>query len=425
MATKAKATNTNVLNAVRKTMSLEYQNAIPAATSDNLQQVYSDIMNMKQVRNALVPALVDRIGLQTVDSASWRNPLARYKKNPMRYGSTHEETFVNMCQAREFNPRDGYENAFALYQSYIMSAYHSVNVRLQFPVTITFDNLRQSFLSEYGIRDMMSAKVQSAVTGANWNEYLAMRGLIDAGYDAQVLPAVTVDAVTNQDTANALLAAIKTAVGDFSFPKPENNIAGATSFSDPSNLVWITTPSVNGHISVQALAYAFNMDRADVEVQTVLVDKFENESIVGVLADVRFFNVREQLREFSDQYLATSLNWNYFYNMWEMVSPSPFYSIRVFTTDELGTGITITAAGGTYTPGTKLSIAASAAGTSGTYAPQLFDYTLSGNTSQDTYILPGTNELCVGSDETGTLSVKVDYRLDPTITKTASYTKSA
>ena len=120
-----KPTNANILNAVRSTMSLEYQNAIPAATSNNLQNVYTYIMNMKQARNALVPALVDRIGLQTVDSASWRNPLARYKKNPMRYGSTHEETFVNMCQARDFNPRDSYENAFALYQSYIMSAYHS------------------------------------------------------------------------------------------------------------------------------------------------------------------------------------------------------------------------------------------------------------------------------------------------------------
>lgn len=420
-----KPTNANILNAVRSTMSLEYQNAIPAATSDNLQQVYTDIMDMKQVRNALVPALVDRIGLQTVDSASWRNPLARYKKDPMRYGSTHEETFVNMCQARDFNPRDSYENAFALYQSYIMSAYHSVNVRLQFPVTITFDNLRQSFLTEYGIRDMMSAKVQSAVTGANWNEYLAMRGLIDTGYDTEMLPAVTVADVTDQDTANALLAAIKSAVGEFGFPKPENNVAGATSFSNPENLVWITTPSVNGHISVQALAYAFNLDRADVEVQTVLVDKFENDAIVGVLADIRFFNVREQLREFSDQYLATSLNWNYFYNMWEMVSPSPFYPIRVFTTDTLKTGLSITAAGGTYTPGTKVTIAASVGGTSGAYTPQLLDYTLSGATSEDTYILPGTNELYVGSDETGTLSVKVDYRLDTTVTKTAQYTKSA
>ena len=420
-----KPTNANILNAVRSTMSLEYQNAIPAATSNNLQQVYTDIMDMKQVRNALVPALVDRIGLQTVDSASWRNPLARYKKDPMRYGSTHEETFVNMCQARDFNPRDSYENAFALYQSYVMSAYHSVNVRLQFPVTITFDNLRQSFLTEYGIRDMMSAKVQSAVTGANCNEYLAMRGLIDTGYDAKMLPAVTVADVTDQDSANALLAAIKSAVGEFSFPKPENNIAGATSFSEPSNLVWITTPSVNGHISVQALAYAFNMDRADVEVQTVLVDKFENDAIVGVLADIRFFNVREQLREFSDQYLATSLNWNYFYNLWEMVSPSPFYPIRVFTTETLGTGLSITAAGGTYTPGTKVTIAASVGGTSGAYTPQLLDYTLSGATSEDTYILPGTNELYIGSDESGTLAVKVDYRLDTTVTKTAQYTKSA
>lgn len=48
---------------------------------------------------------------------------------------------------------------------------------------------------------MIMAKMESAITGANWDEYLAMRDLINVGYEKEVLPAVTVDAVTNEESA--------------------------------------------------------------------------------------------------------------------------------------------------------------------------------------------------------------------------------
>ena len=227
MATKA--TNVNILNAMRSEYELE--NRIPEATLDNLQQIFTSMMSYSQGRNVIIPSLLERIGLQTVDTTAWRNPLAMYKKDPMRYGMTHEETFVNMCKGKLYDPRESYEYAFQQYQSYIMSVFHKVNLQMQYPVTITYDNLRSAFLTEYGIRDMMSAKMESAVTGANWDEYNAMKGMIDTGYDQQILPAVTVPAVTDESTAKALLTEIKAAVNEFRFPNPANNIAGATSAS--------------------------------------------------------------------------------------------------------------------------------------------------------------------------------------------------
>lgn len=425
MAEKVQATNANILNAVRNTLSYEVQNHLPEVTSDNLQQVYNDILNIQPLRNEIVPALVQRIGLQTIESVAWRNPLARYKKDPMRYGATEEETYVNMCKGKVYDSRESYEAAFQQYQSYIMSVFHKVNLKLQYPVTITFDNLRSAFTSEYGIRDMMSAKMESAITGANWDEYLAMKGLIDTGYDAEMLPAVTVDAVTDEATAKALLTEIKAAVGEFQFPNPANNILGATSSSKPISLVWITTPRVNAQISVEALAYAFNMDRADVEVSTVIVDSFGNNAIQGVLCDVRFFNCRDQFREMSDQRLANILSWNYFYTMVEMISPSPFFPIRVFTTDTVAdTGVTVTVTGATYTPGTTVEVAYTVTGGTGTYHPKLVTLEVTaGATSRDTFIIPGTNLLQVGADETGSLTVTGTFRPDETITGTATFTK--
>lgn len=420
----SKATNVNILNAVRSEYELE--NRIPAATQDNLSQIFTTMMSYNQGKNVIIPSLLERVGLQTVDSTAWRNPLARYKKDPMRYGMTHEETFVNMCKGKLYDPRESYEYAFQQYQSYVMSVFHKVNLNMQYPVTITYDNLRSAFLSEYGIRDMMTAKMESAVTGANWDEYNAMKNMVDTGYAKQILPAVTVKAVEDEATAKALLTEIKAAVNEFRFPNPANNIAGATSASEPFNLIWVTTPRVDANISVEALAYAFNMDKAQVDVRTVIVDKFDNAAIQGVLMDIRFFNCRDQFREMSDQRLANILSWNYFYTMVEMISASPFYPMRVFTTDTVATtSLSITASGGTYTQGTVVDVPATVTGGTGTYHQNLLSWSVSGQTSKDTYILPGTDQLYVGADETGTLAVTITYRPDESVTKTVNFTKAA
>ena len=425
MATKAKATNVNILNSVRAELSAEMQSHIPEATQDNLSQVFDAMMSYQAGRNDIIPSLIRRVGLQTVDAQAWRNPIARYKKDPMRYGETQEETYVNMCKGKVYDPRESYEYAFQQYQSYIMSMFHKINFQVQYPVTLTFDNMRNAFIGETGIRDLMSAKMESAITGANWDEYLAMRGMIDTAYDKQILPAVTVTEVEDEATAKALLVQIKKAVNDFKFPNPANNIAGATSSSRPTNLIWMTTPGVDANMSVEALAYAFHLDKADVEVQTVIVDSFGHPAIQGVLLDTRFFNVRDQFREISDQRLANVLSWNYFYTVVEMISASPFYPIRVFTTDTVATtGLSITASAGTYTQGSQVSIPATVTGGTGTYHQELLTYEISGQSSRDTYLLPGTNILVTGSDETGTIAVKITYRPDDTVTKSVNFTKA-
>ena len=194
----------------------------------------------------------------------------------------------------------------------------------------------------------------------------------------------------------------------------------------PTNLIWITTPEVNAQISVDALAYAFHMDKADVEVQTVIVDKFANSAIQGVLCDIRFFNVRDQFKEMSDQRLANVLSWNYFYTQVEMVSASPFYPIRVFTTDTVVEAPTLNVTAGTYTAGQTQEVKVTVNGGTGTYRQNLVTLEVdSGATSAKTYVIPGTHLLHTGADETGTIVLKAIYRPKETITKTASFTKAS
>ena len=65
-------------------------------------------------------------------------------------------------------------------------------------------------------------------------------------------------------------------------------------------------------------------------------------------------------------------------------------------------------------------------GGTGAYRQKLLTYSVSGATSKDTYILPGTDQLYVGSDETApTLVVEIVYRPDETIKTTVEFTKAA
>lgn len=425
MSTKTAPTNANILNALRSTMSLTYQDRIPEAVQNNINDVYQSIMKFQPGRNELVSALVKQIGLITIDSLFFNNPLTRLKKDPMRFGNTHEEIFVNMIKGTQFDNRAGIEKAFAIYESNIMAAYHRVNFDMQYPVTVSYRNLQDAFTSEYGIRDLITAKVQQCFSSANYDEYLAMKQLAESGYTKGYLYPVKVPAITDETTSKTFLASVKEYVGNIAFPNPLYNLAGATSFSSPNTLVFITTPKVNAQLGVQALAYMFNDDRAALNVETIIIDKFTNPNIQGILCDIRFFNVREQFREFTDNYNGASLNWNYFYTVVEMISASPFYPCVVFTTEDVSvktiTGTDIA----NYVKGSEYTLQYEVTGDPDKYVPTEVDFELDGNTDDKTLIVPGTKTLIIGANETGTMSITVTSRYDTSVTGTIAVTPTA
>ena len=415
-------TNENVITAARNSLALEVQARISDPTQEGLQAVFDQMTQYMPVRNALEPALVSQIGLQTVDSVAWRSPFGRVKKDPMYYGTTDEEIYVNFAKSQHFSPNNDWKDAFKTYQGYIMAMFHTINFSEQYPFTISWDNMRMAFQTKYGIRDIIRAKVESAISGYNWDEYNATVGLIGTGYDKQILPAVAVSAPTDQTTANNLLAAVKAKVGEFAFPLPQNNIAGSPASSQPTQLLWITTPQTDSALSVYSQAYAFQNDKIAIPVETVIVDEFTNDKIVGVLCDVRFFRIREQFKRFTHQEVANTLNWNHFYTVVEQISASPFYPICVFTTEQVATETTVTASDQTYTAGEEVKIVASLTGGSGTYHVGLIDYSIKSGAVDGTYIVPGTNILHVAEGQTGTVVVTATSRNHPTVTTSINFT---
>lgn len=429
---KVASTNANILNAVRANMSAAYQAIVPEAGPSTMSEVYQSILNSEQARNELVPALVDLIGMQSISTAIFRNPVRGLKAGEIPFSATEQEIFVNFAEGITHNPKASCEDAFGIYESYVMAAYHRVNFNKDYPVTIWYEDLRTAFLSDFGLKSMLNAKVESVISGANLDEYLNSVKLVDNAYSAGACYPVNVTQVTDTDSGNELTKMIQSFILHLAFPHPEYNFAGSTAISSPENLVLITTPEVQSTLNVDTLAGAYHLDKMALNAQIIVVDHFNNGGIQAALVDRRFFRIRDQYRLTTTDRLNMPLRWNVVYHVKEMFSYSPFYPVIVFTTDTISiTNLTATVSetpGGTQTSTYKqgndyyVNVATTPA-TAGT--PTSVDYAVTGNNDENTYMIAGTNILHVGAAETGSLTVTITSRYKSSINTTVSLTKQA
>ena len=432
----AVSNNMNILNAVRSRMSTDYKANVPVATASNLNDVYSTILNNENTINALIPALTDLIIMQSVTSGIFENPLRGLKQNEMPFGLTEQEIFVNFAEGIAHNPRATCEDAFGIYEAYIMSAYHRINFNKDYPVTIWYDDIRTAFASEFGLKSLINAKSQAIISGASHDEYVNMIGLVESAYTAGACYPVHLSAAVNsEETGNELIKNIQTFVGHMAFPHREYNFAGSDAISMREDLIILTTPEVMASINVDTLEGAFNLDKKDLMARIVVTDGFPNQpGIQAALADRRFFKVRDQYRLMTTDRLNMPLRYNLVYHVKEMFSYSPFYPLIVFTTDSVDvTGLTVTISGDIggsavtqYTSGSQQEFYVNTTTTPNTAGtPRGLRYKITGNTSAMTMMVPGTNKLLVAADETGSLTITVTSAYKGTVTKAATLTKKA
>ena len=417
----ANATNINILNAIRKVSDLGYSNRIPAATKDNIDDIYNSLLDIVPLRNAFVESLVSQIMMQRIETGFFDNPLALLKKEPMRYGMTEEEIFINFAKGKAFNQFATVSDLYKFYKAEIMAAYHKLTPPMQYAVTISYDNIRNAFRDEYGIRDLINAKVQSLFNGANWDEYLIMKELVESAYKkGQLYPVHVDDVLDSEQNAKNMTKLIKGYIGQMAFPHPEYNIAGAESTCPADNLYILITPEVDAALDVDVLAYAYNNDFAKLKAHKIIVDKFNNPALQAVLFDMRFFNVRENFKTLSDSKNGAALSWNYFYTVSEMFSYSPFFNCIAFTKDAVDLSPVISVENATTTRNSTVTLKIDVSGSD--YVAANYDVEISGQKSPRTNVIPGSNIVSIAEDETATeINVKVKSRIfdsagDATIT---------
>ena len=93
----------DVLDAIRNSASMNYQNYGPIATpdADSVRKIGAIIMDNVTLQNEFVNALVNRIGRVIVTSKLYDNPWASFKKGMLEFGENIEEIFVELAKAHQ------------------------------------------------------------------------------------------------------------------------------------------------------------------------------------------------------------------------------------------------------------------------------------------------------------------------------------
>lgn len=336
--------NIEIMNAIRSDARREYQEMVPEATKANIQETVSDIMRDDITRNQFMNALVNRIGSTIVRDIVWRNPLAVFKQGMMNFGDTIEEVHLDMVKPTVYDPNRDYleKDVFGQARVNSYSAFHKINRREKFKITINEAELRRAFLGDNGLSQFVSSLMAVSATSDEWSEFLTMCSLFrtyekEHGFYHVQIPDMNVFEAS-KDKTDAAIKALQVAANKMQYPTRVYNSQGVPSFARPEDLVIIATPEFKANIDVTSLAAAFNPQNAAVpsHVITVPNESLQLDGISAILTTKDFLLIKDVLIENRSIDNPEGLYSNYFLHHWSVLSISPFTPAIAFGTEATG-----------------------------------------------------------------------------------------
>ena len=350
------ASTIDILNVIRQNASYEYQSLVPeVAKATDIPKVGEVLYGYPALANQFINALVNRIALVKINSATFNNAYAELKKGYLEFGETVEEVFVNITKAREFSVEKAADRELKRSLPDVRTAFHTMNWRVQYPVTIQDEDLRTAFLSINGVQDLIAKIVNSVTVAAEYDEYLLFKYLMIKAITAGKMYPVSFD---DSDIKNAAKS-FRGYSNLLTFMNTDYNAAGVHTVTPKEDQYIFMSAAFNAEYDVDVLASAFNMDKADFMGRLKLIDSwntFDNDrfteitansdmlepitddelalmaNVEAVLVDSEWFQIYDNQNKFTEKYVAAGEYWNYFYNVWKTISSSPFSNAIVFVT---------------------------------------------------------------------------------------------
>lgn len=398
------ANGVNVLNVIRQNATAVYQDRIPEATAENLHEVGDAILTYEAQANEFVNALVNRIGLVILNNRMATNPLAALKKGRLAVGETIEEIYIDVIKAQTYDPRAAQDTLFKRHLPNVSSVFHSVDSQLNYPLTISNEQLRKAFMSYDSLDRFIAGLVDSMYKSATLDEFIQMKQLISEWNNNGRFIIEPITAVTDAASAREAMIKIKAVSDGMTIFNNQMNYAGVWTSTPKDEQYLITTPDFNARMDVDVLAAAFHMDKAEFAGHVIVVDNIGDlgdDGIEAILVDKNWYQVYDYLRTFKTAYNGEGLYWNYFYHVWMVYSLSPFANAVAFgTATPTVTAVTVTPTAATVKAGGTVQITTSVTGTGDPTSKCTF--ALAGNTDPETAVNT-MGKVILGSKETGSL----------------------
>ncbi len=358
-----------VLNAIRNSASINYQNYVPIATpnADSIREIGAVIMDDPQLQNTFLNALVNRIVKIVITSKTYQNPWATFKKGILDFGEKIEEIFIDLINSKEYDIEKSESELFKRENPNVYSAFHIMNFTRFYKVTIERNQLRKAFLSWDSMDNFIQEIISKVYTSAEYDEFLVMKYMLAKSAIQGNVYHITLPETTKENIVDNV-ATIKSYINKLQFMSADYNIAKVRTLTEPDNQYIILTADFDAKMTTEVLASAFNMTMAEFKTHRVLVDSFsfsqtELERLKelftdrnGVLdptfmqftpnqlnslktipcfqVDKDFFQIYDALLEMGDVKNVEGLYWNYVYHTWKYFSISPFANALYYSSED-------------------------------------------------------------------------------------------
>lgn len=356
--------------------SINYRDYVPvtATDADSIREIGKIIMDSPNLRNSFVTDLINRIILVIVTSKMYENPWARFKKGKLEMGETVEEIFVNIARAELYNPAIADQTVFRRRIPDIRAAFHIVNSRVKYPVTIGNEELSAAFTTQNGLYNLIEKIYESLYTADAYDEFNLMKYLLAVHIIAGHIKAFPIPAPTSEANIRADVTKIKAISNRMKFMTGEYNLAGVKTHVQHRDQTVIVSADFDAAMDVQVLAAAFNMEKAEFLSKRLLVDGFGTidvlrlaecapelcqniqyddagyvtsaelkyltdddlellEEIPAVIVDDAYFQIYDRLITMEDIRNPDGLYTNAFLHCWKIYSVSPYAPAATFTSE--------------------------------------------------------------------------------------------
>lgn len=298
-------------------------------------------------------ALLAKVVYTGVYSMIWdESPLAQLEGERMPMGKFIEDTYINPAKARQFDVND-FAGLLHKYEAEVAVQYLAVNSDKQYVVTITRDKIRNAFTSWANLEEMISGYINSLYNGCYFDRYNDTKALITGAYTSNRAIIETIDDVTNESTAKALITKMRATFSKMKIPSTKFNawdkVKGdglkLKTWTRPNDVVVILSSDVDAVASVEVLAKAFNMSETDFMGRVIVVDDFsvldqngdvadegEGAKIKAVIADRSWFKIKTQDFSMDDFKNPNNRTWQYYLNDTRMYNTSLFANSIIFAT---------------------------------------------------------------------------------------------
>ncbi len=331
-----------------------YHQYVPVITDlTSIGEFGTPILEYTDVRNEFMTKLVKRIVETQIEGKVFNNKLAQLEGEQVPLGYSIQDIYVNPAKGRKFNVED-FAGLLQKYEADVKQQFLTVNMDMQYPVTITRAKLKNAFTSWGALESFITGITNSLYSGANIDQYNFTKYLISNAYRNGHTINEVITEPTTEATAKAFVKTARAIALNFAEASSDYNAwakvntdddKALVTWTEPEDIVFVLRNDIIAELDVDVLASAFNIGKAELMGRIIGVRNFDmysdagvkvfdGSAILGMMCDRKWFKIKSQDLELDSFYNANNRTWQYYYNVVKMYNYSLFANAVVFCTAE-------------------------------------------------------------------------------------------